>query len=413
MPDTPVPTPDNTVALGDPGDETANRYRFQWAWAAIACCMVFDATMDVKEVFCEHHEDVLLKHSDGTFTGHQVKTRGNDQPLWKADDQAVLSACSRFSKLESDFPGGFRQFCFLSNHPLHSSGNGKDLAHVLGTVKRAKAIADLPTGIARWVRRIARDAEVSEAIAFSALSKTVVDANLPKLRDVLMRLIHTIAQSWSPAADCSHESLKRAAIGLVDECGRASSLNHYQLLPAYLVTAADPDADTRSRIEGKRMTRERIDRALEMGRDSMATLDGDPNLWVKPGEGSPELLRKKLQAGGFSSVAMTSAEDLRNKADYLGITWIQKYGRDMGLGRYNHLRSLVLSDAGRAFDASQIETDGFGPNMREDLRSRLQQRREDGCQLYDCTVDHLEGIAFTLTAQCKITWSHARPWESQ
>lgn len=413
MPNTPVPAPDNLPALGDPGDETANRFRFQWAWAAIVCCMVLDETLDVEEVFCEHHEDVLIRHQDGTFTGHQVKTRGNDQPLWKAEDQAVLSACSRFSQLESEFPGKFRHYCFLSNHPLHSSGNGKDLGYILELIKEAASITDLPDGIARWVKRIAREARVSETIAFSALSITVVDANLPKLRDTLMRLIDTIAQCWSSATDCSHDALKRAAKSLIEECCNASSLNHYQLLPAYLLTAIDPDGDMRSRIEGKRMTRERINRVLEIGRDSAATLDGDPNLWVRPGEGSPELLRKKLQAGGFSSVAMTSAEDLRNKADYLGLTWIQKYGRDTGLGRYNHIRSLVLSDAGRAFDASQIETDGFGPIMREDLRSRLHQRTEDRCQIFDCTVDHLEGIAFTLTAQCKITWSHARPWELQ
>ena len=105
MADAPIPNPENTVAHGDPGDETTNRYRFQWTWAAVVCCMLLDDTEDVEEVFCEHHEDVLLKHQDGLFTGHQVKTRGDDQPPWKAKDEAVLKACIRFAKLESDYPG--------------------------------------------------------------------------------------------------------------------------------------------------------------------------------------------------------------------------------------------------------------------------------------------------------------------
>jgi hypothetical protein len=82
MVESPIPSPENTVASGDPGDETANRYRFQWTWAAVVCCMILDDTEDVEEVFCEHHEDVLLKHRDGSFTGQQgrCRTLGSPQP---------------------------------------------------------------------------------------------------------------------------------------------------------------------------------------------------------------------------------------------------------------------------------------------------------------------------------------------
>lgn len=189
--------------------------------------------------------------------------------------------------------------------------------------------------------------------------------------------------------------------------------NHEQLLPAYVIAALDDDADMAARINGKRMTLARVQSILEHGRDSTATLAGDPTLCVEPGEGSTELLHKKLNEGGFSAVSRDSAEDLRDKADYLGIGWIKKYGHDKGLQRYDHIRSLVLSDAGRAFDATQTEADGFGPAMREDLRRRFHQRRTAGDKLFDSTDDHLEGIAFSLTAQCKVVWSHARPWESE
>lgn len=413
MADAPFPSPENTLACGDPGDETANRYRFQWTWAAIVCCMLLDDTEDIEEVFCEHHEDVLLKHRDGTFTGHQVKTRNDDQPPWKAKDEAVLAACVRFAKLESEYPGRFSRFCFLTNHPLYSKGNGQDLRYVLQSIKDVASVADLPSTVASWVRRVARDAGVTEAVALTALAKTVAKADLPKLRDAVMRLIDAIAQCWAPAADCSHDAVKRAAQALIDECGRASSLDHEQLLPAYVVATVDDDGDMTARIAGKRMTLARVQSILEHGRDSAATLAGDPALCVEPGEGSTELLHKKLDAGGFSVVSRNSAEDLRNKADYLGIVWTKKYGHDKGLQRYDHVRSLVLSDAGRSFDATQTENDGFGPAMREDLRSRFRERRMAGVELFDATDDHLEGIAFSLTAQCRIVWSHAKPWESE
>ncbi len=409
----PIPSPENTVARGDPGDETANRYRFQWTWAAVVCCMLLDDTQDVQEVFCEHHEDVLLKHRDASFTGHQVKTRNDDQPPWRANDEAVLAACVRFAKLEAEYPGKFRRFCFLTNHPFHSAGNAKDLPYVLQSIRDAASVADLPPSIAQWLRRVAHDADLTDAVVFAALSKTVATSDLPKLRDAVMRLIDAIAQSWAPATDCSHGAVRRAAQALVDECGRASSLDHEQLLPAYLVRGVDDDADMAARIDGKRMTLAIVQSILEHGRDSTATLAGDPTLYVEPGEGSTELLHNKLDAGGFSAVSRNSAEDLRDKADYLGIGWTKKYGHDKGLQRYDHVRSLVLSDAGRAFDATKTEADGFGPAMREDLRRRFRERRTVGDQLFDATDDHLEGVAFSLTAQCKVVWSLARPWESQ
>lgn len=413
MIDDQIPSPEDEAALGDAGDETSNRYRFQWTWAAIVCCNLLDDSEDVEEVFCEHHEDVLLKHKDGSFTGHQVKTRGDDQPPWKAKDEAILETCARFAKLESAYPGQFRSFRFLTNHQLFSAGNGQDISHVLRSIKDAETISDLPANVASWVQRIARDASLTEAIVFAAMSKTEASANLPKLRDAVIRLIDTIAQCWAPAAECSHEALRRAAQALIDECSRASSLDHEQLLPAYLISIAGDDTDVKGRVDGKRMTLTRVQDVLERGRDSRATMEGNPEQFVPPGEGSTDLLHKKLDAGGFSAVSRISAEDLRDKADYLGIRWTKQFGSSKGLARYDHVRTLVLSDAGRAFDATQTNADGFGPDMREELRRRFQDRRVSGDQLFDTTNDHLEGIAFSLTAQCKVVWSHARPWETE
>ncbi|MCG3131536.1 MAG: hypothetical protein FLDDKLPJ_02332 [Phycisphaerae bacterium] len=408
-----IPQPDEVLARGDPGDETASRYRFQWTWAAIVCCMLLDDTEDVVEVFCEHHEDVLLKHRDGAFTGHQVKTRGDDQPPWKAGDEPLLAACARFARLDAEFPGRFRRFCFLTNHTLYVAGNGQDFAHVLKQIADATTVDQLPRNVATWLRRVARKAEVTDSVAFAAMSKTVARADLPKLRDVTMRLIHTLADCWPPAADCSHDAVRRAARALIDECGRASSLDHQQLLPAYIVAVVNPEqAELCARINGKRITSERLSLILETGRDSTATLAGDPQAFTPPGQGSTELMHKKLDAGGFSAVSRNSAEDLRNKADYLGIKWTKQYGNTKGLARYDHIRTLVLTDAARAFEATQSGEGHFGPAMREDLKRRFQQRRANRDQLYDCADEHLEGVAFSLTAQCKVQWSTHRSWEA-
>ena len=403
--------PDQTLALNDPGDDTARRYRFQYAWAANVCCSLFDDTQDIVEVFCEHHEDVLVKHRDGKFTGHQVKSRDTDQPLWKSGDEQIIAACARFVQLDEGHPGQFRGFRLLTSHPLHVAENARSIGYALAQVASAPTFADLPTDVATWLRRIARAANASEMVAFQALKKTTASDDLPKLRDATVRLIQTLTECWPEAAECSHQSVTAAARALIDECARASALEHEQLLPAYLFAVHQPQAGIAARIVGKRMTLDRVRTVLAGGLTATATLTGHPDRRAEPGEGSSDLLLKKLDAGGFSAVSLNSAEDLRDKADYLAIAWTKTLGKTKGLGRYEHVRSLALSDAARAFEATKTDCQKFGPAMREDLRKRFQERRANGEKLFDCRDEHLEGFAYSLTAQCKIQWSTDRPWE--
>lgn len=405
--------PEESIAVSDPGDDIARRFRFQWTWAAVMSCSILDSTNDVQEVFCEHHEDILVKHLAGNFTGLQVKTRSADQPPWKARDEQVVKSVARFARLESDFPGHFKKFSFLTNHQIYKSDNGQDLLWILDCIRGASSASDLDARVNAWLKKVADTGKVTLATAFAAASKTNASGELPKLDDVTLRLVNTLAESWEPAESCSHSALRSSALSLVEECGRASSLDHKQSLPGYFGVIAEPDQAAETCIDAKRMTAHRVKQSLESGLVTQAELDGDPAKGVKPGEGSTDLLRAKLDAAGFSAVSMNSAEDLRDKADYLGLKWAMQHGNEKGLGQYNHIQSLVLSDASRAFDATQAAIDPFGPKMREDLRQRFRDRRKDGAQLYDATDDHLEGFVFSLTSQCKVVWSHARPWEEQ
>jgi len=414
MPDQMPPTPDEVLASGDPGDDTARRYRYQWTYAAIACCLILDETEDTVEVFCEHHEDVLLKHKDNSFSGLQIKTRSSDQDVWKAGEELVTKSCARFAKLEADFPGQFRRFRFLTNHPLYSAKNSQDLCHLLATLKAAASVAALPSSVIAFLSRIAKAAGCSEDVAFVALQKTEARHDLPKVGDITSRLVQTLTDVWSRAAECPFTSVLRAARALVHECQEASSLAHEDVLPAYLSAIARPEeTELLARLAGKRIDQERILRILDQGLDEMAPLDSDPGLLIDPGTGNSDLLQKKLDAGGFSAVSRNSAEDLRDKADYLGIAWTKKHGRTAGLQRYAHVRSLVLSDAARAFEHSKREDARFGFEMLSDLRARFKERRQEGSQLYDSTDEHLEGFAYSLTSECQVVWSMDRPWESE
>lgn len=242
---------------------------------------MLDDTEDVIEVFCEHHEDVLVKQSDGNFTGLQVKSRASDQVLWKANDAAVINSCCRFAKLEAMFPGNFRAFRFLTNHPLFADGNAKSLVHAL-------------TGV------------------------------------------------WPRAADLPYSSVLQAARHLEVECGRASSLAHQEILPAYFVASVNPqELELHARLSGKKMNRLSVLRLLDRGLDDPALLTDAPEHCVAPGTGSTNLLFKKLNAGGFSAVSLNSAENLHDKADYLGLVWTSKYGSESTFPYSLHSSSFI------------------------------------------------------------------------
>ncbi len=402
-----------TLAVNDPGDETARRYRYQWTWAAIACCMLLDDTQECSEVFCEHHEDVLIKLRNGKYRGLQVKTRDGAQIPWKTSDEAVKGALSRFCVLERLFPGQFASFRFLTNHQLFAAKNGKDLRHVLQQISLANVVSDLPPGIFRYVQSVAGQAVCSDDVAFAALKKTEADDSLPKLADVETRLISALTESWSRATTLSYGALSKGSRRLVAECCRAASLAHQDVLPAYLPATADPSAsELNARIDGKRFDVSRLIGVLEDGLNETHTLDGNPSNLVEPGSGDRGLLQKKLEAGGFSAVSQNSAADLRDKADYLGFAWTRKYGRESGLQRHAHIRSLVLSDAASAFESVKADSSPIGVAMLRSLRARLLERRANGSQLYDCSNEHLEGFAYALSSECLIQWSVDRPWET-
>lgn len=406
-------TPDQTLSKNDPGDETARRFRFQYAWTAIVCCALLDDTNDIVEVFCEHHEDILLKHKDGSFAGQQVKTRESDQPPWKASEDAVRGSLARFVELEASFPGQFRAFRFVTNHPLYAAKNAQSLGHVLHEIKCAETVESLSSAVKKLLSRVAADAGATEVTALQALKKCTAHDGLPKMQDANMRLIDSLVGIWTGAEDCSYAMVAEAATSLVDHCARAASLDHQQALPGYMGAVSQPEADLAARIDGKRLTKVKVHAVLSQGIQPVAALIGKPGKQPKLGQGSAELLLKKLDAGGFSAVSCNSAADLRDKSDYLALKWTQKFGHDKGLARYDHIRSIALSEAARAFEATRVDDGHFGPAMRNELAERFQARRVQGGQLYDCSNDHLEGFTYALTAECQVQWSIDRPWEDE
>jgi hypothetical protein len=365
--------------------------------------------MDVVEVFCEQHEDVLLKHSDGTFTGVQVKTRETGGKPWTATEEPILNALCRFVCLERDFPAYFRCFVLATNHGfLSNTASGTCLPHLLELARGTADEKSADTALQRYLKKLNKKTGCPESVCLATLKRCKCDHSLPKLDHIKQELANTLAESWEGAADASLPALLRAADGVTAECQRASSLDHTQTLPRYLSASVNAtDAAIDAKISGKRLSRERIERVL---RDTLAAT----SLLTGPNPQRPEgavanltTLEMKLIAGGFSTVSVTAAKELRTKADYKSLEWMHRLGESEGLKRHEHIRMVVLNDCATALEQTKVQNAPFGIAMRSALRARFRERRSQpqGAPLFDCLDEHLEGHAYSLTRECKVWWS--------
>lgn len=403
----------NTMST-DVGDATANRFRYQWVCSAISCCSLLDDKSDIEEVFCEHHEDILLKCRDGKYIGVQVKTRDSTQPLWSANDETVLKSFARFTVLNLQFPEQFSKFTFSTNHPMQSKRNGQDICFLLNSIKSHVNYNDVGRLEKTFIKKVAEKAVASEDDTFKALKKVTANSSFPKLRDVTVRLIDTLFRVWNKATEITYNKLEEAANKLTTACADAASLSALEILPAYFnLTENGLECKAYKQIESKRFDRQKVETLLLESLDDRFPLIRGENLLDDVCTTNKELLRKKLSAGGFSVVSTTFAEDLCDASDYAGMKLVQKYGKEVGLQKYNELKLKIQGDSARAFEQAKQSDDPFGIQMLDDLRVEIKERVNSKENLYGYTPEHLEGLAYTLTSQCKIAWSIKRPWEER
>ena len=402
--------PDAPFPSADPGDETARRYFYQYSYAAILLCSLLDDGTRVVELLCEHHEDILLKFADGTFSAIQVKTRTGGADPWRSTDEEMVGSLRRFACLEDRFPGCFREFVIASNHAfLCSKGTKSDLPYLLELARGAASAQDCDSKLKPLLKKLAQAAGCSEATTLSMLKKCRTDDSLPKLDGIRKELQTTLTIAWPAAGALPFDTVTRASGDIIAECGRAAALDHAQCLPAYIsATPGGDDLEAKARLDGKRFDRSRVIELVERLLSRPTLLEGIRA--TLPSTGSTEILERKLALGGFSVVSVNSARDLRAAAEHLGIEWLSRFGENEGLRRHGHIRSVVLRDSATAYEETKRPGEPFGPLMQAALRRLLGVRRREGSsELFGCSDEHLEGHAFSLTSECQVVWSDPPP----
>jgi hypothetical protein len=178
-------TPADVLSTSDPGDDMQRRIRYQAAYGALLSLqLVSDSEMS--ELFCEQHEDFLVRKANGLFVGYQVKTRLPHLGPFKSDDGSMINAMERFVNLDIDFPDQFESFVIVSNCDFwQAEDNGKNLASL---IKRMK---DRPgaklTGTASEIVDLLREkCGCTKKKITAVISKIRLDGRVRNLRILLL-----------------------------------------------------------------------------------------------------------------------------------------------------------------------------------------------------------------------------------
>jgi hypothetical protein len=403
-------SPADVRGQGDPGDETANRYAYQWSYTAILACGLFDGDGEIVEIYCEHHDDILVKRGDSKFQAVQVKTRQLGSELWKAGDSEVIKALTKFAQLERDLGQHFWRYTLATNHQFFEvRDNGSNLPYLL---RLAQNVPDgnghtLPSHLTAYLNKLAKASGCDQSALLAMLKKADCDHRLPKLNGIRKELCESNCRCHSRGADASYAALQVAADGMTAEIQRAASLQHAQSVPLYLSLRADGmQEEERLLIEGKRLTRARIDTVLQEALASPELLSPADSSTPHPPVPGESRLKLKMNGGGLSAMTVDAARDCYSAAFRQQREWAAKYGEQKALDRYHHLTTVVRAEAAQAYEDTTRDDKPFGREMLKVLRERLQRRRSDGTTaLFNCTDEHLLGYSYMLTDECKVWWS--------
>lgn len=107
--------PVTTRDVRDPGDQTQRNFRYQHLYGVILLAAAACGSKPYIAVWCEHYEDFLCEHSDGSFDGVQVKTKKPELGPWKITDPELVKTIGRFVDLSARLGSKLRGFYFISN----------------------------------------------------------------------------------------------------------------------------------------------------------------------------------------------------------------------------------------------------------------------------------------------------------
>lgn len=399
-------SPTEKLSENDKGDDTLRRFRYQCTYAAIISLNMFSENSTIEEIFCELHEDILVKLKTGRFIGIQVKTRENHLGPFAIDDIEIKKSIVRFIQHESRFQNYFDHYTISTNAGFSKAKN-KCLQTLINFAldNRPDELLKPRTKSKTWIKEIAQIANCKDKEVIHVLSKLKLYDKISSLQDIEYNFINKLAEILH---------LKNETLGLLHLIANniiihhvnASSLsNHEALSEFYILCKEHEKTEIREIINSKRVTKENLTNIIERLRTEPISLFLKDNNSI-PKNFDNKIMEIKMDAGGISYDNIKLAKDQKFSIEALTTSWLYKYDQIEAVKRYNQVKLIINTECQEAYDEEEQKDKSFGSNMLKKVRLKLRERyKTDAVSFFDCKYEHLLGMVGVLTEECLVWWS--------
>lgn len=393
----------------DRGDETQDRFRYQWAIGVHLLAEIIARGIPVTALWCEHHDDFLVELSAGTYQAIQVKTDSSENAQWKLNSEAFLKSLKRFCSLEENFGEKIDQYQFASNAPVYVPQTGQDPKEVTSPMRLQKACTLAPSyeSIAApfeaSFNKLTSTLGVEKRHLFAVLRKLVFRQG-PPLRGYWPTIVSTSIPALPNCSALPMPRLQHIAEELMRLVEEACGIPRLQVdgVLAYIASNGRPE----NAIRGKCITLDSARTSIEQASKVSYRYVGCSGLLpIGKAQGQKQVLQRKMQSafigGQFEPMwirVLSTEERLMEQAVKHPETFESLA---------TQLTGVVLMECKdiEALQALEPDEKKRGVSIYRDIVERLGEIAEnDSPRVGNEPKDTLLGVAGMLSGGCHFAW---------
>ncbi|MCU6794856.1 DUF4297 domain-containing protein [Paenibacillus sp. WQ 127069] len=398
------------VLSNDPGDETQKRFRYQHTFTVLVSIQMFAGNIPYKELYCEHHEDILAVREDGTYDGWQIKTKQLSDGPFELRDAAIKGSLLRFIKLDLEFIDSFSKFIIISNCPFRDDDTGKSLINLLEQVRNKSSQEMKPRDLSKFVDELVEETGVSIENVIKTLKKTETLVG-PGLDDIDAKIINDHIGKLPECTGASVEKLRILHRRMCEKIYLASSKLLERAINDYAVLSRGEACVAAEEINAKRITKQTVEKIVHENLNANVFLSARSEVNdISPAKSS-QLMMYKMSSGFIDMEEIEIMEDLRaNSEDYFLTNSFKVEDRQGYLKEFNQIKKIVQNQSIEAKSRNKKEEAPYGSEMLHSIEDRLKDvafnRTKD---VFDCPYEILKGLVGILTNECKVSFSKEPP----
>lgn len=382
------------------GDDVSRRYRYQYLYTVLLAIKMYNKESEIKRLFCELAEDVLVVTSEKKFIGIQIKTMEQQGKLFGFNDESIVCSVIKFATHDQNFKNKFQKFVLVVNVDFK---NNLDLQKLVDVVKSKE---ELTKKQEEFVEKITSQTKIEKTKILKILQKIEIHKG-PGIDDIENKVIEHLYK----LPDC--ESLLKWQTNdilqqLEKQVSEKSSKVVRDSIKDYLPFVKEGKRKQRQiELESKEITSNIVEQIINSINPIYLKSNTTSSLAIK--QSNSEIMKKKMIVGGIHEMAIDSIQKLSYSAQ---VSFFEKYNETNGNSKeiskeLDQLELILTNEASEAKTETQNDSSPYGNNMLTSIETRIKTiNRDRPYDVFNIKYELLKGAIGILTGDCKIWFSN-------